>query len=558
MTKKICKGICLVSSIVLLFSVIISLGISYAYYDSTVASELENEIAYIAHGINSMSDDYLDGLPKNGDTRITLIDTDGSVLYDSHVENISDNHIEREEVKEAFETGFGSSSRYSDTLSEETVYIAKRLDDGRVIRVGHVQVTWIAIFLNMLFPILIVFVITVGFAFFLAVQISKRIVSPLNKIDLDNTENIEVYDELAPMMERIAYQNNLIKKQMSELERKQTEFNTITDNMKEGMIIIDNRAEILSHNSSALELLEADGDGEHKSVLTLNRNESFRRAISSALMGERKESIIKSHSGHIRIIATPVKNQESIVGVVILILDETEKINNEKIRREFTSNVSHELKTPLTSISGFAELMKNGMVSEKDTAHFADNIYNEAQRLITLVNDIIKLSKLDERAGMSDVEKFDLSQLANEVCDRFSLVLQKHSITLNRNISSDVEIEGNPRIIDEIIYNLCDNAIKYNKEGGYVTVSLSCDNESATLSVSDTGIGIPKALQERVFERFYRVDKSHSKEIGGTGLGLSIVKRGVIYHNATLTIDSELEKGTAINIKFSKKFNREI
>ena len=557
MTKKICKGICLVSGIVLLFSVIITLGISYAYYDSTVASELENEITYIEHGINSMSDAYLDGLPKNGDTRITLIDTDGSVIYDSHVENILDNHIEREEVKEAFETGFGSSSRYSDTLSEETVYIAKRLDDGRVVRVAHVQVTWIAIFLNMLFPILIVFVITVGFAFFLAVQISKRIVSPLNKIDLDNAENTEVYDELAPMLERIVYQNNLIKKQISELERKQTEFNTITDNMKEGMIIIDNRAEILSHNSSAIELLEADGDGEHKSVLTLNRNESFRRAISSALMGERKESIIKSNSGHIRIIATPVKNQEATVGVVILILDETEKINNEKIRREFTSNVSHELKTPLTSISGFAELMKNGMVSEKDTAHFADNIYNEAQRLITLVNDIIKLSKLDEKAGMSDIDKFDLSLLANEVCDRFSLVLQKQNITLNRNISSDVEIEGNPKIIDEIIYNLCDNAIKYNKDRGCVTVSLSCDDESATLSVSDTGIGIPKALQERVFERFYRVDKSHSKEIGGTGLGLSIVKRGVIYHNATLTIDSELEKGTTINIKFSKKFNRE-
>lgn len=558
MTKKICKGICLVSGIVLLFSVIITLGISYAYYDSSVASELENEIDYIAHGINSMSDVYLDGLQKNGDTRITLIDTDGSVLYDSHVESILDNHIEREEVKEAFETGFGSSSRYSYTLSEETVYIAKKLDDGRVVRVAHVQVTWIAIFLNMLFPILIVFIIAVALAFALAVRISKRIVSPLNKIDLDNAENIEVYDELEPMVERIVYQNNLIKKQMSELERKQTEFNTITDNMKEGMIIIDNRAEILSHNLSAIELLGADSGGAYKSVLTLNRNENFRRVISSALMGERKESIIKSPLGHIRIIATPVKNQESIVGVVILILDETEKINNEKIRREFTSNVSHELKTPLTSISGFAELMKNGMVSEKDTAHFADNIYNEAQRLITLVNDIIKLSKLDEKAGMSDVENFDLSTLANEVCDRFSLVMQKQNIAMIRKISSDIEIEGNPKIIDEIIYNLCDNAIKYNRDGGCVTVTLFCDDESATLSVSDTGIGIPKELQERVFERFYRVDKSHSKEIGGTGLGLSIVKRGVIYHNATLTIDSELEKGTTIKIKFSKKFNREI
>lgn len=558
MTKKICKGICLVSSIVLLFSVMITLGISYAYYDSTIASEFENEISYIAHGINSMSDAYLDGLPKDEDTRITLIDTDGTVIYDSHVQNISSNHIEREEVKEAFETGFGSSSRYSDTLSEETVYMAKRLDDGRVIRIGHIQVTWIAIFLNMLFPILVVFIIAVGLAFLLAVQISKRIVRPLNKINLDNMEDVKIYDELAPMVERIVYQNNLIKKQMSELERKQTEFNTITDNMKEGMIIIDNRAEILSYNSSALELLEAEGKGEHKSVLILNRNESFRRAISSALVGERKESVIKSHSGHIRIIATPVKNQEAVVGVVILILDETEKINNEKIRREFTSNVSHELKTPLTSISGFAELMKNGMVSDKDTTHFADNIYNEAQRLIMLVNDIIKLSKLDEKAGMSEIEKFDLSLLANEVCDRFSIVLQKQNVTLKRNITPCVEIEGNPKIIDEIIYNLCDNAIKYNKDDGLVTVSLSCDDQSAMLSVSDTGIGIPKALQERVFERFYRVDKSHSKEIGGTGLGLSIVKRGAIYHNASLDIDSEIEKGTTINIQFSKKFNREI
>lgn len=559
MTKKIFKGICFVAAIVLIFSVIVTLVISYAYFGSQIEDELENELIYISHALNTSGNAFLDQLPADDDTRITLIDIDGRVVFDSRVEDISalDNHLEREEIAEALTGEIGKSTRQSSTMSEVTVNLAKRLNDGRIVRVSAAKVHWLALFLNMLTPVLVILIIAVIFAIFLAMQLSRRIVKPLNTIDLDNLDEGEIYDELRPMISRIKNQNELIRRQMLKLERRRTEFNTITDNMHEGMIIIDNRAEILSYNVSALELLDATPAEKHRSVLALNSSEGFRRAISSALMGMRKESIITSESKYTRIIATPVKNKETIAGVVILILDETEKVKNERIRREFTSNVSHELKTPLTSISGFAELMKSGMVSPEDTLHFSENIYNEAQRLIILVNDIIKLSKLDERAGMSDVVEFDVSRLVNEVCERFMLVAAKKEITLETDVEQGVIVEGNKNIIDEVIYNLCDNAIKYNREKGSVKVSLISSDDMVTISVSDTGIGIPEELHERVFERFFRVDKSHSKEIGGTGLGLSIVKRGVLYHKGELSIHSESGKGSTISIKLNRKFIRE-
>ncbi len=553
MTVKICKIICIVSFFVLLIAAVVILGVSYSYYSDRLEEDLEQKMEYVSRGINISGPDFLEGLSANG-TRITLIASDGTVLFDSKAdpENM-ENHAYRQEVKDALSLGVGKSERYSETMSEKTLYYAQKLDNGDVIRLSDSQITWLSLTLSMLTPIIVIYVLAVIFSIFLSHSLSKKIVKPLNDIDLEHPEKLMEYEELTPLLSKINSQNKIINRQMEELERKQKEFNAITDNMSEGFIIIDDRAEILSYNASALKLLEASSKDEYKSVLSINRSESFRRTISTALMGERRESILQSEQGYLRIIANPVFEDNKTAGAVILILDETEKVTNENIRREFTSNVSHELKTPLTSISGFAELMKTGLVSEEDTIHFADNIYNEAQRLITLVNDIIKLSKLDEGAGMNNIESVDMGNLAEGICDRLSFVASSNEISIETHCEHRI-IEGNRKILEEIIYNLCDNAIKYNKKGGFVRVNVTGSGESTLLFVSDNGIGIPKEAQNRVFERFYRVDKSHSKEIGGTGLGLSIVKHGALYHNAKITLESEPGKGTSITVIFPNKF----
>lgn len=548
-TNKIFRGICTVTLVSVLLALFIIIGISYSYFDDRLTTELSSEARYVSAGVEQDGLAYLESLPEGG-TRITWIGADGTVIYDSvSPADAMDNHISREEIQEALSNGSGSSVRYSGTLSERTVYYAVRLTDGSVLRVSSSRISVWTLVMAMLQPLIFILAITVFFALFLAYRISRRIVEPINKIDLENPGDGKVYDELSPLVSRIKLQNRLIKRQISQLEKKQNEFNAITGNMSEGFLIIDSRADILSYNASALRMLGASEAGNYRSVLSLNRSESFRNAIRAALSGNRSEGEIHSGDRIYRIIANPVSNNEETAGAVIVILDETEKEKREALRREFTSNVSHELRTPLTSISGFAELMMKGLAGEEDCAHFSANIYTEAQRLITLVNDILRLSQLDDGAVPYDTGDIDLSEVCTSVVARLSNVAAAQDVSLSFSGSGGT-VSGNRGILEEMVYNLVDNGIKYNKKGGRVSVSVTDADGQVRLSVSDTGIGIPKDQTERVFERFYRVDKSHSKEIGGTGLGLSIVKHAAAYHGAKIQMESELGVGTTVTVTF--------
>lgn len=552
MTKRIFKSIIIVALAVLLLSLVLIMGILYEYFSEQYMSELKSESIYIKQGVEISGMEYFNDLEKvsNDNTRITLIETDGTVIYDSIADpSEMENHADREEIIEALEKGYGESSRYSSTLMEKTVYYAVKMDNGTILRISSTQYSIPSLLLGLLQPIIIIFFIAIVLSAVLASKVAKRVVKPLNSLDFEHPEEIETYDELTPMLKRISKQNKQIKRQMEELTRKQQEFTTITENMSEGLLIVDFNTDILSYNSSAIKLLGAKDISSRQSVLTLNRSESFRTAIDLALSGKHNEQTMEFEGRLYQLITNPVYCGEKVVGAVIVILDVTEKEEREKLRREFTANVSHELKTPLTSISGFAEIIKNGIAQPKDIQHFASNIYDESQRLIVLVGDIIKLSQLDENTTPVVKEKVDLYDIVSSVIQRLSHEAEKNNISFDVNAEHTV-INGASQILDEMIYNLCENAIKYNKKNGKVSVILKKDGDKTVLTVSDTGIGIPPGDQDRVFERFYRVDKSHSKEIGGTGLGLSIVKHGAAYHNASISLKSELGNGTSVTITF--------
>ncbi|MDD4125707.1 MAG: ATP-binding protein [Eubacteriales bacterium] len=547
MTKQIFKSVFLVALSVLSITVIIVFWITYKHFDGRLQEELSREAGYAAAGVELDGIEYLERL-RSGVTRVTWIAQDGRVLFDNKANpEEMENHLDREEIKEALATGTGTASRYSPTLSERTIYYALKLEDGSVIRVSGTQYPlWVLLF-DMLQPVLIILTSALIIAAILASRLSKKVMKPINEIDFGRPESAEIYEELKPVVQRLAEQNRAIARQMEELKVKQTEFDAITTNMSEGMVIIDNRAEILSCNQSALNML---GVAEvPKSVLQLNRTDSFREAIRTSLAGKKCFYTIRTDEYYYSLHASPVLHDESVEGAVIVILDETEKDDREKLRREFTSNISHELKTPLTSISGFAELIRNGMAGTDDTNHFADNIYKEAQRLIVLVNDIIRLSQLDDGEIPYDETKIDVYEIAKDVVERLENIASAEKITLELT-GEHAMVYGNSLILEEMIYNLCDNSIKYNRRGGYVKISISSESEHVSVLVKDNGIGIPKACQSRVFERFYRVDKSHSKEIGGTGLGLSIVKHAAAYHKARISLESKLGEGTEITLTF--------
>ncbi len=399
------------------------------------------------------------------------------------------------------------------------------------------------------YPVLLIFTGCILLSVLLAWYLSRRTVRPLRDLDFDHPEQADVGEELKPVIGRIVRQNRRIARQTEELQLRQAEFDAMTVNMREGMVLLDAKAEILACNPAALHLLGA-GDGVPRSVLMLNNSSKFRFAVRSALDGERREEVLHLGQRCCNIIATPIIHDEQVTGAVIVILDETEKEKREALRREFTSNVSHELKTPLTSISGFAELIRAGMTSADDTVRFADTIYREAQRLITLVGDIIRLTQLDGSEMPYDDEPVDLGRIARDCAQRLSLLAEKRRITVTVS-GDDCFVAGNEQVLEEMVYNLCDNAVKYNREGGTVHILLSHEDGCPTLTVSDSGIGIPADEQGRVFERFYRVDKSHSREIGGTGLGLSIVKHGAAYHGAQIELQSEVDKGTTVRLIFA-------
>lgn len=549
MNKKIFRSSVAVALVVLISSIVLIMSILFQYFENQLQSELESEANYIAYAVENQGIDYINNF-SNSSKRITLISPDGDVLADTSADESGlENHSDRQEVIDALKNGKGTSIRYSKTLAEKTIYYAMKMQDGNILRVSTTQYTVAAILFSIIQPILIVFVIAVAISFALAQKVSKSIIKPINELDLDNPLNNEPYDELAPLLRKISKQKHTIEKQIKEAEHKQEEFRLITENMKEGFIVVDNKRNLLTYNRSALKLLGISRD-KPDDILSAD-NDKLTFVIDKALDGVREKSNLTLNDNYYSLIANPVFENGNVIGAVVLIIDVTESVKREQLRQEFTSNVSHELKTPLTSISGFAEIMKNGGTPDSVVTDFSSSIYDEAQRLITLVNDIIKISELDEKNAHVDCEEVDLYELSADIINRLKPIADKRNISLNL-IGESTVVSGTEKILDEMIYNLCDNAIKYNVDSGTVDIILSESNNHIKLTVRDTGIGIPQSEQNRVFERFYRVDKSHSKEIGGTGLGLSIVKHAAIYHNAEIKLKSEFGKGTSITVIFNK------
>ena len=551
MTKRIFRAICLVALAVFLASVTLIMGILYDYFSQVQQDQLRIEAGLAARGVEENGAAYFEGLDTQS-YRITWIGADGTVLFDSDSDaSAMENHLEREEVKQAMASGFGHSARYSSTLMERLLYSAQRLEDGSVIRLAITQNSVLTIMLGLIQPVLLVSLVAVILALALASRVSKTVVRPLNELNLDEPLNNEGFDELSPLLRRIDSQQRQLKGQALELKQKKDEFLAVTSNMSEGLVLLNSSGTILSINNAALTILDADKSSVGQDILTVNRSLEMQKLLEEAKAGQRSETKLCLTGREYQLDASPIVSGGNIGGVALLLFDITERENAEQLRREFTANVSHELKTPLHSISGCAELMKNGMVKPEDTVRFAGQIYSEAQRLINLIEDIIRLSRLDEGAEDMQRERIDLYALSASVIDSLGNEAKENKITVEL-CGGPAFIWGVRQLVSGMIYNLCENAIKYNKENGSVKLTVSNEGEFSVLNVSDTGIGIPPEHQSRVFERFYRVDKSHSKEVGGTGLGLSIVKHSAMVHNAKIDLHSTPGKGTSITVRFPK------
>ena len=551
MRKKIFKNMCLLALVTILLSSLLVTVVYYVSSDSRMKTEVREEARFLRGAVELSGEEYLETV-ESTPNRIKLIDADGTVLFDNQADSSAmENHANRQEIQQASVSGAGEVTRMSDTLSEQTFYYAVKLQNGQILRIAAQTDTVFAAVLDVLPWIIgvavLVAVITVIFSNFL----TKKIVAPINQLDLDHPADNEIYDELSPLLGKINRQNEVIAQQMRSLKEKQEEFTSITENMSEGFLVLDSNTDILSYNTSALRLLGADAAPaeSHESALALNRSAGFRSAVDAALSGTRSEQLVRQGGRCCQVMANPVLRDGEVEGAVVVILDITEREERENLRREFTANVSHELKTPLTSISGFAEIIQNGIVKPEDIPRFAGNIYVESQRLISLVDDILNLSRLDEADVQLEREEFDLSELARDVANRLKPAAKKNGVVIT-TFGDKSMINGVKSIVDEMVYNLVDNAVKYNKHNGRVTVAVEKLPEGTSLMVSDTGIGIPQADMDRVFERFYRVDKSHSKEIGGTGLGRSIVKHGAAFHNAKVSLQSTEGEGTTVRLLF--------
>lgn len=581
MKKKIYRSMCLMALLAILLSAFMTTVVYYNNLKDQMHREVTTEAHYLAAGLNQAGMEYLDSLPGNvrgaEKSRITVVSQDGTVLYDNFADSSSlENHKDRPEIQSAFKTGSGSGTRTSSTLSETTFYYALRLTDGTVVRVANTTKSVLAGILEMTPLLCAAAAAILVLSMILAEEQTRGIVQPINDINLDHPSETKIYDELAPLVGKVERQQETIRRQMDTLKAKQREFSAITENMSEGFLVIGKRGEVVSYNSSALRILGvepsaveekedetgyriqgyesgtgAEGTaGGRINILSFNRSHIFRTSVDRALEGNHSEQNMELGGRVYQIIVNPVLEGEEVSGAIMVILDVTEKAEREDLRREFSANVSHELKTPLTSISGYAEIMKNGLVRPEDMRRFSENIYQEAQRMITLVGDIIKLSQLDESQVELEKADVDLYDIARGVTERLKGQARVQKVELKLTGTSQ-RVFGTAQILDEMIYNLCDNGIKYNKPGGHVTISISEEHGHPVVLVEDDGIGIPETDQERVFERFYRVDKSHSRQIGGTGLGLSIVKHGAIYHGARVEMESKIGVGTKVRIVFS-------
>ena len=544
MTSKIFRSTVFVAVVVLLCSLGIVIGVLYNHFTGVQVQQLKDELSLAVTGTEQYGNAFLENVEADR-FRVTWIDTDGTVLFDTQVDQTAmENHADREEIQEAFATGSGSAVRNSSTLTEQTYYEAQRLKDGTVLRISTNQASAWALMMDLLWPIMLIAVLAIGLSLILARRMAKNIVEPMNKLDLEHPLSNNTYDELSPLLRRINQQHLQIDAQMRKLQRKTDEFIQITSHMQEGLVVLDKETHIRSINSAAMKIFRAEETCVGSSFFQVNRSNALRQALNDALDRGHGSAMQELEGRIYRFDMSSIQSDGSLLGAVILAVDVTESQNAEQMRREFSANVSHELKTPLQGIIGSAELLESGMVKAEDTPRFVGHIRKEASRLVNLIEDIIRLSQLDEGVKLP-AEQVDMLALAEDVKEILTPSAAEKNITIDVT-GNGFSIQGVRRMLQEIIYNLCDNAIKYNIPGGNVTIHA----ENNRLVVSDNGIGIPAEHKDRIFERFYRVDKSHSKASGGTGLGLSIVKHAAAYHNAEISLESAPGKGTAITIQF--------
>lgn len=550
MTKKIFRSILFTSLAVLLVSLTVAVGFLYYYFGNVQEQQLQTELTLAAHAVEDSGSSYLENLDTD-DLRLTLVDKDGTVLADTDDNTdplTMENHADREEIKEALASGKGESSRYSSTLTEKTIYRAVLLDNGNVLRVSVSQATVFALIAGIIPWFVLAVVLAAVLSWLLAKHLSKKIITPLNQVDLDRPLENDTYEELSPLLGKIHRQHEQIDTQLLQLRQKTDEFDHITANMKEALVLLDASGKILSINHAAKLLFDAKDTSVGTGFLTVERSHKISHAVDTALR-DGHTRIKEERNGHsYQLDISRIESAGKVMGLVILAFDISEQEYAEQTRREFSANVSHELKTPLTSVIASADMIENGMVKPEDMPRFIGHIKKEASRLLNLIDDIIRLSQLDEGVEMPE-EAVDLSAVATEAVEQLRDTADKNNVHIELNTESCV-LKGVPRLLHEIVYNLTENAIKYNVPGGSVTVTVSKAKNGCILKVSDTGIGIPVEHQERIFERFYRVDKSHSKQSGGTGLGLSIVKHAATHLNAEISVESEQGKGTTITVVF--------
>ena len=548
MTKKIFRSIVFAVAVVLVISFSVVTLVLYNNFSQVSTDKLADQLNIVSTSVELMGDDYLSAF-QSENYRVTWIDTDGTVLFDTEADSDSmDNHSNREEIEEAFKVGVGESERYSDTLMLKMIYRAEKLSDGTVLRISSTQDTVVALVLDVLVPVIVILVLSILLSAFLARWLSKSIVKPLNTLNLDNPTDNDVYDELTPMLTKINKQHKQISKQMRELKKRADEFEQIMTSMNEGLVLLDKTGSVINMNSAAKNVFGVKDEVQGESFLVVDRSIKMSKCVNDALRGSHSEFREQRNGNEYQFGVNAIESGGKVIGVVIISFDITETAFAERNRQEFTANVSHELKTPLQSIIGSAELLENGLVKPEDTSRFVGNIRKEASRLVTLINDIIRLSELDENL-----------EIITEETDLFALALEAKSVleSFAKSKQIDIIVTGESRVLKgvrrylyEIIYNLCDNAIRYTGNGGKVEIDIGSENEKTVLTVTDNGIGIPFEHQSRIFERLYRVDKSHSKETGGTGLGLSIVKHAVACHDGMIKLDSTVNKGTTVKVIF--------
>ncbi|MGN0571571.1 MAG: ATP-binding protein [Candidatus Fimenecus sp.] len=546
MTKKLFRSILLAVSVALTVCFFSITGTLFAYFSDAQKAQLETQLTYAAAGVETQGVSYLQSV-KDDTYRLTLIGSDGTVLADTETDAaVMENHADREEVIAALQNGRGRAIRYSETRTEKTEYFAVRLSDGTVLRISVSRATFFSLFLKLLLPLFFVFTLAIAVCALLAKQLSKSIVKPLNEISFDAPLDSNTYEELAPMLKHMDAQNKRIHSQLEDLQKMQNEFDTITANMQEGLVLLNGKGTVVHINAAAKALFSLTDSCVGKDFLTVDRSVEATKCIRTALAGDSAECTVQKNGRDYLLHCSGISESDIPAGAALLLIDVTEKLRAEQNRREFTANVSHELKSPLQSIVGSAELIETGLVKTEDLPRFVGHIKTDAQRLVTLINDIIRLSQLDENSEMAK-EPVEIYAMALAVANALTPTAARRNIQIEVQ-GEETEIVSVRQLVYEILYNLCDNAVKYNQDGGKVTVTVHPEQDKVRISVQDTGIGIAPDQKERIFERFYRVDKSHSKETGGTGLGLSIVKHAVQYLNGQISVESQENMGSVFTV----------